>query len=182
MIPRLFPESPAERRVATLAALVLVQALCAAFFVADVIEDLLKDDQHLGLHISLELIAAIALCAGVVWLLFELRDMLRRMASMDRGIQAARGDMATLIDGFFTRWGLTPSERDVALLILKGFDNETIAGLRGVATGTIRAQSTRIYAKAGVEGRVQLFSIFMEELLAGPETPVAKSAGSFGVR
>ena len=85
---------------------------------------------------------------------------------MDLGIRAARGDMASLISGFFDRWGLTPSEREVALLILKGFGNEAIAGLRGVAVGTVRAQSARIYAKAGVDGRAQLFSVFMEELLA----------------
>ena len=52
------------------------------------------------------------------------------------------------------------------MLILKGFDNDTIAEFRGTAVGTIRAQSTRVYAKAGVDGRAQLFSILLEELLA----------------
>ena len=39
--------------------------------------------------------------------------------------------------------------------------------MRGTAPGTVRAQCTSIYAKAGVDGRAQLFSVFMEELLAG---------------
>lgn len=166
MKQRLFAKHPAERRAVTLAALIIVLALCAVFFIFDVISDLKEDGP--GWHISLEMLTTVALCVGVALLMIELRDMLQRMDSLNRGIRAARGDMAVLIDGFFDGWGLTRSERDVAMLILKGFDNETIAGLRGVAVGTIRAQSARIYAKAGVDGRAQLFSIFMEELLAAP--------------
>jgi DNA-binding CsgD family transcriptional regulator len=93
-----------------------------------------------------------------------------RMVLLNRSMQAARGEMAEVIDGFFAEWGLTPSERDVALMVLKGIDNEAIAEMRGTATGTVRAQCTSIYSKAGVDGRAQLFSVFMEELLAGGET------------
>lgn len=163
---RLSFASPQERRATMLAALILVLALAAFFFVIDVLTDL--DEYGLGWHIVLELTATVALFIAVALMMVELREMQTRMDSLDRGIRAARGDMAGLIGSFFDRWQLTPSERDVALLILKGFDNEAIAGLRGVAVGTIRAQSARVYAKAGVDGRAQLFSIFMEELLAEP--------------
>ncbi|MFV0302661.1 MAG: helix-turn-helix transcriptional regulator [Paracoccus sp. (in: a-proteobacteria)] len=155
---------PAERRAAVLAALILMLAFCTAFFIGDVIGDIRAEG--LGWHIGLELATTVTLGISVLLMMIELRDMLRRMTVLDRGIRAARGDMAALIGGFFDRWGLTPSEREVALLILKGFDNEAIAGIRGVAVGTIRAQSARVYAKSGVDGRAQLFSIFMEELLA----------------
>jgi DNA-binding CsgD family transcriptional regulator len=77
----------------------------------------------------------------------------------------------TFIENFFERWTLTPSEREVALLVLKGFDNETIADLRDTAQGTVRAQDTKIYAKARVDGRAQLLSIFVEELLDGGVQP-----------
>ena len=60
---------------------------------------------------------------------------------------------------------MTPSEREIAFLILKGIDNDSIAKMRGTAQGTVRAQCTQIYAKAKVDGRTQLLSIFMEELL-----------------
>lgn len=170
---RLTPARVQESRIATLAAVILVQGLCAMFFVADVIGDAVDGTYGGGLHLDLETIAAAALCLGVGLMLIELRDMLRRIEVMDRGLRAARGDMAGLIERFFRRWGLTPSEREVALLILKGFDNASIAGLRGVASGTVRAQTARVYAKAGVEGRAQLFSVFMEELLADPEAQEA---------
>lgn len=161
--------NPAERRAATLAALIIILALCAIFFVIDVAEDL--RDNESGWHMALELLATGTLLFSVGLMMIELRDLLRRMQSLDRGIRAARGDMAGLIDSFFTRWNLSPAEREVALLILKGFDNEAIAGLRGVAIGTVRSQTARIYAKAGIDGRAQLFSVFMEELLAEEPAP-----------
>ncbi|MDP5308140.1 helix-turn-helix transcriptional regulator [Paracoccus spongiarum] len=156
-----------RQRAAMLSVVIVLQAICATFFLIDVIEDFLEPDDG-RLHVELEVLAVLGLCAGVVILLYELRDMLARIDSMDRGIRAARGDMSDLIEAFFAAWALTPSEREVATLVLKGFDNEAIAGLRGVAVGTVRAQTARIYAKAGIDGRAQLFSVFMEELLADP--------------
>ena len=154
----------------TLAAIIVLQALCAIFFIADVIADL-KGGEHLDdLHLILEAVAALALTMGVIYLMHELRDLLNRMAAMEFGIRAARGEMANLIDAFFTQWQLTPSERDIAHLVLKGIDNDSIAAMRGTAQSTVRAQCTRIYAKADVDGRAQFLSIFMEELLhAGDE-------------
>ena len=110
--------------------------------------------------------ATLVLIAGVIFLMIELRGVMNRMQQLDRGLRAARGEMAQSIDTFFSEWNLTPSEKDVGLLILKGLDNETIAKLRGTAAGTVRAQSTRVYSKAGVDSRAQLFSVLLEELLA----------------
>ncbi len=165
MIARYFPAMKRERRAITLAAIILLQALCAIFFVGDVIFDLSHGDHLDDLHLILEAVAALALCAGVIYLMRELRDLLNRMAAMELGIRAARGEMADLIDAFFDQWRLTPSEREIALMVLKGIDNDSIAKMRGTAQGTVRAQCTRIYAKAQVDGRPQLLSIFMEELL-----------------
>ncbi len=165
MIARYFPAMKGERRAMVLAALILVQALCAMFFIGDLIFDLSQGDHLDDLHMILEAVAAVALTAGVIYLMRELRDLTNRMAAMELGIRAARGEMANLIDAFFDQWRLTPSEREIALMVLKGIDNESIAQMRGTASSTVRAQCTRIYAKAGVDGRAQLLSIFMEELL-----------------
>ncbi len=152
-----------------LAALILVQALTAIFFVGDVIVDMNQGDYLDDRHLALEAVAALALSAGVIYLMCELRDLLNRMAAMELGIRAARGEMADLIDRFFDEWRLTPSEREIAQLVLKGIDNESIAKMRGTAASTVRAQCTRIYAKADVDGRAQLMSIFVEELLHASE-------------
>lgn len=169
MIARQFHAIRSERRALMLAAMILLQALCAMFFVGDVLYDLNQGDHLDDIHLMLEALAAIALTAGVFYLMHELRDLLNRMSAMEFGIRAARGEMATLIDSFFDQWRLTPSEREVALLVLKGIDNDSIAAMRGTATGTVRAQCARIYAKAEVDGRAQLLSIFMEELLHAGE-------------
>ena len=155
-----------ERRAFVLAAVILVQAVTAVFFLADVVSDYLHDGKLEDFHMWLELLATLALIGGVVYLMIELRQVMTRLATLDRSMRAARGEMAEVIDAFFTDWGLTPSERDVALMVLKGIDNETIASLRGTAPGTVRAQCTSVCSKAGVDGRAQLFSVLMEELLA----------------
>lgn len=158
-----------KRRAGMLAAIILLQALCAAFFFGDVVADFKEDKYFNEIHFYMEAGATLVLIVGVVFLMIELRRVMGRMEQLDRGLRGARGEMAKIIDAFFEEWHLTPSEKDVGLLILKGFDNETIAEFRGTAAGTIRAQSTRIYSKAGVESRAQLFSVFLEEILAGDD-------------
>jgi len=63
-------------------------------------------------------------------------------------------------------WALTPSERNVALFVIKGLSIAEIAGLRHTEEGTIKMQCNAIYSKAGVSGRQQLLSLFIEELMA----------------
>ncbi len=79
----------------------------------------------------------------------------------------------SLIDGLsikiheqFRLWGLTQAETDVALLIIKGFSLEEIAGLRGTSERTIRDQAAAVYRKAKLKNRIELAAYFLEELLA----------------
>lgn len=51
---------------------------------------------------------------------------------------------------------LSPAERDVALLLLQGRDNASIARLRGTAVRTIANQVASIFAKLGVHSRSEL--------------------------
>jgi len=44
--------------------------------------------------------------------------------------------------------------------------------LRSTSEGTVKAQTNAIYRKAGVTGRPQLLSLFIEDLMAGPVGPV----------
>ncbi len=164
---RLWPTRTKERRATVLAGLILLQALCALFFIGDVIKDF-REDGHLDdPHLLLESVAAIALIAGVIFLMIELRGLLSRMSDMQTGLEIAHGHLAEVIQGFFEDWNLTNAERDVAIMILKGLDNDAIAQVRNTASGTVRAQATNIYAKSASNGRAQFISLFVEELLAG---------------
>lgn len=167
MKAKLWPAKPMERRATVLAGLILLQAICGLFFLGDVIEDFRADGQINNPHFLLETVAAAALMGGVAFLMIELRGLLLRVSDMQTGLEIARGQLAEVIDAFFTDWGLTDAERDVAVLILKGLDNDAIAALRKTAAGTVRAQSARIYAKSNTSGRAQFISLFMEELMAG---------------
>ncbi len=171
-----FPASTRKRRATTLAGLIIVQAICAMFFLGDLLFDLSDGDSSDNVHLIFEAIATIILASGVVYMMRELRELFNRVDAMEFGIRAARGEMAQLIETFFDQWQLTPSEREIALLVLKGIDNDSIAKMRGTAKGTVRAQCTQIYAKAQVDGRSQFLSVFLEELLhvEGKDQGIAK--------
>tara|TARA_B100000378_G_scaffold67034_1_gene50303 strand:+ start:21312 stop:21851 length:540 start_codon:yes stop_codon:yes gene_type:complete len=72
----------------------------------------------------------------------------------------------------FCEWNLTPAERDVALFALKGLSVSEIAALRGTSEGTVKAQTTSVYRKAGVTSRPQLLSLFIEDLFDPDLSPI----------
>ena len=86
---------------------------------------------------------------------------------METGLRVASGSFAEVLETAFAGWSLTPAERDVALLVIKGFSIAEIAGLRGAREGTVRAQCAAVYRKAGVSGRAQLLGHFIDDVLAG---------------
>ena len=160
-----------RRRPVALAIFLLLQTLAAVFFVGDAIADVLEG--NLGAHIYFELLVAIALAFGIGLGAVVLRQTLEEMQAQDVALASARGALGDVIAKQFTDWGLTPAERDVAFLALKGLDVAEIAELRGRAAGTVRAQLARIYAKAGVSGRAQFAAWFVEALLGQGLEPQA---------
>ncbi|MGZ3790028.1 MAG: helix-turn-helix transcriptional regulator [Bacteriovorax sp.] len=73
--------------------------------------------------------------------------------------------MGVLIDKQFSNWNLTHSEREVALLLLKGLSHKEIATIRDTSEKTVRQQAGQVYEKANLEGRAQLSAFFLEDLL-----------------
>ena len=53
----------------------------------------------------------------------------------------------------------------MALFAVKGLSTQEIAVLRSTSEGTVKAQTNAIYRKAGVSGRSQLLSVFIEDLM-----------------
>lgn len=153
-----------RRESAALAVFVALQCLAAVFFVGDVLADMAAG--AVGLHLWFEGVVTLALVLGVLFGILALRRTFALLDDQDRALDVARGALAQVVAAQFTAWGLTPAERDVGLLALKGLDVAEIAALRGAAQGTVRAQLTRIYAKAGVSGRAQFAAHFVEDLMA----------------
>lgn len=152
-----------KRRASALAVVLAVQALAAVFFIADVGQDLLWGG--LNPHSVLEAIVALALIIGTAFGAMQMRQILNRIGQAETAMSVASGALFELIEARFQEWQLTPSEAEVALFTLKGLDIGDIAKARGAAQGTVRAQMTKVYAKAQVSGRGQLTSLFIEDLM-----------------
>jgi len=148
----------------------VVQFLCASFFVWDIFVS------YVGLRSRpiawefrefIEIGAAIGLILGVVLGAIALVKTQAQSRRLNDQLRAASGAFAELLEERFEEWGLTPAERDVAWFAVKGLSTQEIAALRNTSEGTVKAQSNAIYRKAGVSGRYQLLSQFVDELMAG---------------
>ena len=85
-------------------------------------------------------------------------------------LKALVGDkgLGRAIDRQFDAWGLTPAEREVALLVLKGHGHKQIAGLTGRSERTVRQHAVTVYGKAGLGGRAELAAFFLQDLMLPP--------------
>ena len=149
-------------------AILIVQTLCAMFFVSDILSAFFgfsTTPLPWELREVMEIFAAFGLVVGVV-----LGAVLLRLATADRRhaemqLRRASSAFMQLLAERMAEWGLTPAERDVALFAIKGMSTAEIAALRSTSEGTIKAQTNAIYRKAGVTGRAQLISLFIDDLI-----------------
>lgn len=149
-------------------AIFVVQALCAFFFVSDILSSVLgiwSTPIAWELRELFEVGAALGLVLGLVLGGVTLRRTLRERNQAQERLRRASGAFMDLLEESFTQWALTPAERDVALFAIKGLSTAEIATLRNTSEGTVKAQTNAIYRKAGVSGRSQLLSLFIEDLM-----------------
>ncbi|MBD3678512.1 MAG: helix-turn-helix transcriptional regulator [Rhodobacteraceae bacterium] len=146
-----------------------VQALCALFFVSDILLTVI------GIRTTpiswqsrelLEIGAALGLVLGSILGAVALKRSQVRQREAEDKLRVASGAFWDVINEKFDDWGLTPAERDVALFSIKGMSTGQIAELRDTSEGTVKAQTNAIYRKAGVSGRTQLLSVFIEDLMS----------------
>lgn len=157
----------AKSRVTSLWVLLIIQSVCALFFLGDAIADWMGLEQRLGARTdTVEMLVVVALICGLALTARELRQVLGRQKRMAQQLKAASGAFSELLEEHFEAWALTPSEREVALLSIKGLSIAETATVRDTKEGTVKAQCNAIYRKANVSGRTQLLSLFIEELLS----------------
>ncbi|HVP31888.1 MAG TPA: LuxR family transcriptional regulator [Myxococcota bacterium] len=112
-----------------------------------------------------------------------LRDLELARAEGEAWRRDARAHLEGLgvaIERQFESWRLTEAEREIGLLMLKGFSHKEIGALRGTTDATVRHQAKAIYQKAGVESRTSFCAFFLEDLLpgdaSGARTPAREAA------
>ncbi|MEM6666135.1 MAG: LuxR C-terminal-related transcriptional regulator [Pseudomonadota bacterium] len=167
-------------RFATLWTVFGLQGVCALFFLADSIGDLLGRDDQMGFieNDMFEYAVTFALIVGVLVTGREIIQMRAQQTRMENQIMAASGAFGELLEAYFEDWNLTASERDVALLAIKGLSIADMARVRDTKEGTVKAQCAAIYRKANVRGRTQLLSVFIEDLMADTLIPSPSGGAS----
>jgi DNA-binding CsgD family transcriptional regulator len=58
---------------------------------------------------------------------------------------------------------LTPREREIVTLILKGHSSISIAALLSLSPETVKVHRRRIYAKLNISSQAELFRVFLTE-------------------
>jgi DNA-binding NarL/FixJ family response regulator len=130
-------------------------------------------------HVLVEAFVMVLAVAGIVALWRGLQRAQMRAAGLDRELQAARVEasrykeeareamrgLGEAIDSQFERWELTPAERQVGLLLLKGLSHRDAARVRATSEATVRQQALTIYRKSGLRNRSELSAFFLEDLL-----------------
>lgn len=163
------PSIRRSRESLGIAFLLATQFFCALFFLFGILTSLL------GIQVApiswaayelIEIGVAVALVIGVVLSAMLLLRSLRARKQAEDSLRELSGAFMDLLKQRFEDWALIPAERDVALFSIKGVSMADIAALRGTSEGTVKAQCNAIYRKAGVSGRAQLLSLFIEDLLS----------------
>ncbi|HGG04402.1 MAG TPA: helix-turn-helix transcriptional regulator [Aliiroseovarius sp.] len=149
-------------------ALVVVQTLCGLYFLWEILASVfgLPDlPVRWQWREAIEVAAVLGLIFGAVlgvWLALQARREISRATSARR---LTAGDFSAEVATRFTEMDLSPAETEVAWFLLKGMSLVEIAELRGTREGTVRAQSTALYRKAGVSGKTQFLALIVEDLL-----------------
>jgi len=168
-----------RRTIWLLAGLFIVQLICALFFVTEFVTEVFGL-RHWALPFAwrelLQVFASLGLIIGSISGALLLRYSLRQMNMVKQQLQAASGEFQLMLGDCFSRWALSPAERDVAIFAIKGMSNSEIAHLRGKSEATIKAQLNAVFRKAGVNSRAQLISYFVEVLMNAGETGLRQSA------
>ncbi len=152
-----------------------------AVILALVVADLLADwgtGVRLS-HLLIETGTALVAAGGVAVLIFRLRSLGREQRELRHQLAASqdearrwRGEAAELLEGLaaaidrqFDRWRLTPAEREIALLLLRGLSHKQVAHARHASERTVRQQAHLLYRKAGLASRADLAAFFLDGLL-----------------
>ncbi len=158
----------------------------AAFMLLMGIEILTEDEEIDPIDLAGDAVSTallVACATGVTLLTGRFQNEREENETLIRDLQMARAEGAawrdraqTYLSGLgeeiekqFEQWTLTLAEREVGLLMLKGFSHREVAGLRGTTEATVRHQARAVYQKSGMPGRSSFCAYFLEDLLPARE-------------
>lgn len=150
----------------------IAKIIAFLFFMFDVAFDL---KEHIAnnvpyesgelVHLSFEVFAVFALGAGIFVTTQYMALLRERKQNAELSLHHLRKDFGGLIEEKFQRWNLTPAEKDISVLLLKGFGTSEISELRSTKLGTVKLQVHKVLQKAGATNRAEFMSMFMDDFL-----------------
>jgi len=143
----------------------------------DFIKDMNQGDELL--HISLEILTVALSIWGIAILVSmackrtdEIDALNQKVEKAEINLELSRSKLKEIghvyskyIHKQFEAWKLTPSEKEVALILLKGLSFKEIAEVRSTKEKTVRQQASTIYSKSNVAGRNEFSAWFFEDML-----------------
>jgi DNA-binding CsgD family transcriptional regulator len=174
---RFWPASRTDVRSATLVLAIVLFGAIAGLIGVDVAADYREGTA--AAHLLTETVVMAVALVGAVILWRQLSRAEERAERLTVDLESARREaerfrdearealqgLAEAIDRQFARWNLTPAEREVGLLLLKGLAHKEIADARSTTETTIRQQALAVYRKSGLRSRAELSAFFLEDLL-----------------
>lgn len=156
-------------QIKILTASFIILSLCEVVLVVDIMTEFMGVDFELytEYHALIETVAVISLGITLVVIGIDLMRLVRENNEFRSIVGVASGEFLFILGGKFTDWQLSTSEKEIALLLIKGLSIQEIAEIRVTKPGTIKSQCSSIYRKANVKGRNELVAYFVEDLLAG---------------
>ena len=151
--------------------------IITAMTTADLVSDYFENTETW--HLVLEAMIVLFSVFGISSLLREtslrqkeIEAIREQLQKTEKNLSQSREHLKVAGEGFikavhkqFDAWSLTPSEKEISILLLKGLSFEEIAGLRQTKEKTVRQQATSIYRKSGLSGRHEFSAWFFEDLM-----------------
>ncbi|WP_371193862.1 helix-turn-helix transcriptional regulator [Glaciecola sp. SC05] len=130
-------------------------------------------------HIAQEAFLVLLSAIGAIVLIFDMRKRTRALNGLAQDLSNANHQIESLNNQFtkerkhfsqviksqFDDWKLTPTEQEVAFLLLKGLSLREISSVRDTKEATVRQQASSVYAKSNLVGRHEFSAWFLEDFL-----------------
>jgi DNA-binding CsgD family transcriptional regulator len=159
----------------------LLLVLVTIFSSMEIIEELseLKHNGKAWWSVSFEMLIVVASFCALLYFIFISYKQKREQKRLEKSLlnvrknleranvklQKGKKEYLNIIQWQFKEWGLSPSEEEVALLMLKGLSIKEIAQGRSTHEKTVRKQASAVYEKTSLAGRHELSAWFFEDML-----------------
>lgn len=148
--------------------------IIALLMLADLVDDA-GSNRADTMHLALEGLIMVAAGIGVLRLWGAVLAERETAKALSGRLESARAaavkweaeakdalaGLGTAIERQFVAWDLTPAERAVGVLLLRGMSHKEAGAARDTSERTVRQQALAVYRKAGVRSRAELSAFFL---------------------